>query len=242
MVNLLLNARDAGPDGGRIDVSARRRGRRVLVRVEDRGPGVSPADRRRIFEPFFTTKSAGSGLGLGVVRSMLDTYGGKIRVRARRGGGAVFELDLAAAPGAPRASAVPGPGRRVLAVDDDPAVRQSLRLALARHRLTLCEDGRGAIAALRDGGRFDVVLTDLSLPGASGWDVARAARAHAPGARVYLLTGWAAAIRTDDVRRGLVDAVLPRTTLPAELDRIVAGPAADRSPRRRVRRRPVTAQ
>ncbi len=95
-VNLILNACEAQPAGGEVEICARREGGRVVAEVSDRGPGVPEADRERIFEPFFSTKDS-TGLGLSVCHSIVRQHGGELSVLRREGGGAVFRLSLPAA-------------------------------------------------------------------------------------------------------------------------------------------------
>jgi signal transduction histidine kinase len=94
LVNLLLNARDAMPAGGAVTLATRRSGRELVIDVEDTGCGMTPEQQRRAFEPFYTTKPQGSGLGLAVVRSMLELYGARATVKSEPGHGARFTLWL----------------------------------------------------------------------------------------------------------------------------------------------------
>jgi signal transduction histidine kinase len=108
LVNLLENARDAvtaagraGPDA--VEVGARPLGPgRVLLWVEDRGPGVPSADLPHVFEPYFTTKRTGSGLGLAIARKVVEALGGTIRMESREGGGTRVEVELPEAPPDPQ--------------------------------------------------------------------------------------------------------------------------------------------
>ncbi|GIW86048.1 MAG: two-component sensor histidine kinase [Isosphaeraceae bacterium] len=108
LLNLLINARQAMPEGGRITLEAGRdpTGRWAEIRVRDTGPGISPAHLRRIFEPFFTTKApdpnglGGTGLGLPVCREIVEAHKGRLRVESRPGQGATFTLRLPVAPAA----------------------------------------------------------------------------------------------------------------------------------------------
>jgi signal transduction histidine kinase len=93
--NLIINACEAQPGGGEVEVRARREGATVLVEVADRGPGVSEADRQRIFEPFFSTKDS-TGLGLSICHSIVRQHAGDLAVFPREGGGAVFRMTLPA--------------------------------------------------------------------------------------------------------------------------------------------------
>jgi signal transduction histidine kinase len=97
LVNLLLNARDAMSAEGTITLAARREGRLIALSIDDTGCGMTPEQQRRAFEPFYTTKPSGSGLGLAVVRSMIDLYGGRIELQSRPGEGTHFTLWLPAA-------------------------------------------------------------------------------------------------------------------------------------------------
>jgi signal transduction histidine kinase len=110
LVNLLLNARDAMPDGGRIRVTAGMERGRVVVRVEDEGAGIPPEHLPRIFEPFFTTKgSQGLGLGLSMAKEVMERVGGSLSAENRSGGGARFTLSFPRAP-ARRGTVKPGKG------------------------------------------------------------------------------------------------------------------------------------
>jgi len=101
LLNLVLNARDAMPDGGRLFISTRREGDRVAVEVRDTGPGVPEEVRDRIFEPFFTThrSAGGTGLGLAVCKEIVERYGGEIALANHESGGAAFALRLPFATG-----------------------------------------------------------------------------------------------------------------------------------------------
>ncbi|MBI2178270.1 MAG: hypothetical protein HYU38_08040 [Candidatus Tectomicrobia bacterium] len=99
LLNLLVNAIDATPEGGRVDLSveAEDAGRQALIAVQDSGPGVPPGEESRIFNPFFTTKEGGSGLGLAIVQQIVSLHGGRVDVSDAPGGGALFSIRLRAA-------------------------------------------------------------------------------------------------------------------------------------------------
>jgi CheY-like chemotaxis protein len=150
------------------------------VEVRDTGRGISRADLGRIFEPFFTTKpvGVGTGLGLSVCHGIVTSLGGEITVESTVGQGAAFRVALppagagdpqatVAAPEPERTAAVPG--ARVLVVDDDPLVGAAVRRALARdHHVTVVESGGAALARIREGARYDVILCDLMMPVMTG--------------------------------------------------------------------------
>ena len=112
LVNLLVNALEVMPDGGRLSIRVCRRGpgwqrklptcgedpadRRVRIEVADTGPGIKEADVDRLFEPFFTTKASGSGLGLAIVQQTVDRHGGTVAVRTQLGAGTTFSISLPA--------------------------------------------------------------------------------------------------------------------------------------------------
>jgi two-component system sensor histidine kinase HydH len=94
LLNLLVNALEAMPDGGRLEVGVQREADRAVIRVSDTGPGISPEDRARLFDPFFTTKKKGSGLGLAIAQRIVENHGGTIRVDSEIGRGTTFLVSL----------------------------------------------------------------------------------------------------------------------------------------------------
>lgn len=197
LLNLLLNAVDAMPQGGRITIASRVVAAGVQLQVTDTGIGMDEETRRRVFEPFFTTKrDVGSGLGLTTVRGIVLRCGGTIAVESVPERGSTFTLifPLANQPDVPAISAtVPEPsGRsgRVLVVEDDEGVSSVLRLLLSpRHAVQVAGDGRQALAGWTPG-QCDVALIDLGLPGLPGDQVAARMRRLDPKMVTVLITGW----------------------------------------------------
>ena len=180
LMNLLVNARDAMPDGGEVAVRVARRGDAVVVDVEDTGPGVPPALRTRIFEPYFTTKTRadrpGTGLGLSTVYGIVQQLGGTIEVgdRAPRGARFVVTIPAAAAPATiARAEAAPlrrGAGR-VLLVEDDDSVRRATSglLEMLGYDVVEAVDGLDAVDLFRrQATTIDLVLLDVIMPRQGG--------------------------------------------------------------------------
>jgi signal transduction histidine kinase/CheY-like chemotaxis protein len=197
LTNIVFNALDAMPTGGTIALTTGREGDAVFCAVRDTGIGMPDAVRRRVFDPFFTTKGErGTGLGLSVVYGIVTRHGGDIEVESRLGRGTTFTLRLPV--GAPMAATeLPPPpatmsrAGRVLVVEDEEEVREILTNVLRSdgHAVVACQDGDHALAAL-EGDGFDLVITDLGMPGLSGWDVARAVKELRPGTPVAMVTGW----------------------------------------------------
>ncbi len=148
--------------------------RRVLLEVNDTGPGIRSEIQGRIFDAFFTTKppGQGTGLGLSLCQGIVENHGGSIRVESRPGHGATFLVELpvrvrpAGARQAPPAEALPPmPGKVILVVDDEPEVADVLAEMLAAdgHRVTTAANGALALDALRRGA-YDVILSDVRMP------------------------------------------------------------------------------
>jgi len=197
LINIVLNALDAMPEGGRLTLRAGVEGDRVTVTVSDAGVGMSEEVRQRIFDPFFTTKGErGTGLGLSVVYGIITRHSGEIDVQSQVGHGTTFtlrfpiaaEIDREAPPrAAPRTKAK----GRVLVIDDEREVGDVLGDLLTRdgHTVVVCGDGESGVA--RFGTEpFDLVVTDLGMPGISGWEVARLVKTARPGTPVAMVTGW----------------------------------------------------
>jgi PAS domain S-box-containing protein len=206
LTNLIFNAVDAMPSGGQLRFTGRvLQGTAadapppfwVELAMTDTGIGMTDEVRNRIFDPFFTTKGLhGTGLGLSVVYGIVERYGGQIDVESAPGQGTTVRIRFRpAAPdamgsAAPPAPAVP-PSRRILLVDDEAPVRETLAALLRARGQTVIEAESGE-AGLRclEMTPVDVVITDLGMPGLTGWEVARGAKARQTDLPVVLLTGW----------------------------------------------------
>ena len=226
--NLILNAVDAMPKGGSLTIACAAHGDdKVRVEVKDTGLGMSETVRRHLFDPFFSTKGLGGmGLGLSVVYGIVTRHGGAIEVLTELGSGTTFVLDFPQAPedtGAEEASVarVPAPPRhaRILVIDDEPEIAAVLRdvLTLQGHDVTITDSGRGGVAKAT-AESFDLVLTDLGIPDLSGFEVAEQIHAVRPSTPVVLVTGWAASLDEDEIRRRGVAALLHK---PFEIEEVV---------------------
>ncbi|HET7824917.1 MAG TPA: ATP-binding protein [Anaeromyxobacter sp.] len=206
-LNLVVNAAQAIPEGhaeeNEIRISARAANGRVRVEIADTGVGIAPEHLGRIFDPFFTTKpvGVGTGLGLAIAHGIVSSLGGEIHVASTPGRGSTFTVAVPAAAGRPAQApaeppCAPAPGRRgrVLVVDDEPPLAQSLRRTLGRdHDVVAVSSGRAALDLIQRGDRFDVILCDLMMPEITGMDLAERLDREAPDAarRLVFMTGGA---------------------------------------------------
>ncbi len=201
LVNLVLNACDAMPAGGELAIRTGRDEGSAWVEVADTGCGIPEAAREHLFEPFFSTKPAGqgSGLGLAVVHGIVTAHRGEIQVHSAPGRGTTFrvalpcprepgELPVAAATGAVLPQM--GRGEWILLAEDEPAARDGLAevLGMLGYRVTAVGSGEEALA-LPDLGDYDLLLTDLAMPGISGADLGARLRELNPRLEVVVMSG-----------------------------------------------------
>jgi PAS domain S-box-containing protein len=206
LMNLLINARDAMPDGGRIEVSiapAEKQGgdKALAIAVRDQGSGIPAEIVEKVTEPFFTTKPAGKGTGLGLsmVAGFVQQSEGELRIRSTPGEGTCIELVLPAVsasaprPAAETADAQPARAsvRRLLLVDDEEGIRVVVgeQLQLLGIEVTTAGDAAEALAHLEGGSEFDFVLTDLSMPGLDGAQLIDRVRQSWPQLPAAIMTG-----------------------------------------------------
>ncbi|MFY0571875.1 MASE1 domain-containing protein [Archangium lansingense] len=236
LLNLLVNALQAIPEGNPEHHEVRvRTGRddtgRALVEVTDTGCGMPPPVLARIFDPFFTTKSSGEGTGLGlaICQQIIQAHGGELRVRSEEGKGSSFTVLLPSAEGRPAKTPLPAaptpvpvtsPRRRILIIDDEPRLAQSMRMLIEpSHDVFVTTRGAEALAWVNEGQRFDLVLCDLQMPGTTGMDVYAHLRAHVPelAERLVFISGGAYTQATRDFVRSVRNRILEKPVRPDEL-------------------------
>ena len=227
IVNLVVNARDAMPKGGKLTLETAevvldetyvrghigaKPGRYAMLAVTDTGQGMDEATQARIFEPFFTTKATGQGTGLGLatVFGIVKQSGGDVCVYSAPGRGTTFKVYLPRTDEAAQdvgEAAAPGMARgieTVLLVEDDPAVRAVARRALTGAGFRVLEAGLPEEALqLAEGGEVALLLTDVVMPQMTGPELAQRLLATRPGLRVLFMSGYTGGALA---HQGLVDA------------------------------------
>ena len=251
LLNLTLNARDAMPLGGRLEISAHCTpaangppglvaGEYVCLAVADSGTGMDETTVKRATEPFFTTKGAGKGTGLGLsmVHGLAAQSGGAMRISSRVGAGTCVELWLPTAERIAAPSVGPLAIRtgaalcyRIMVVDDDPLIGSATAAMLEDlgHIVIETASGTRALEVLRSGPMVDLVITDQAMPGMTGTQLSRKIRRYWPGLPIILATGYA------DLPNG-EDPGLPRLSKPYQQEELAVmiaqvlehvGPGAD---------------
>ncbi|HUE81926.1 MAG TPA: PAS domain S-box protein [Pyrinomonadaceae bacterium] len=214
-VNLIVNAVDAMPQGGRLEIGCIRDGKRLQLKFADSGTGMPEDVRQKIFEPFFSTKGAqGTGLGLSVSYSILERHEGSISVDSEIDAGTIFTIDLPAVDNEislPEVQQKTRDTRSFLAlvIDDEEAVRETLAdmLTALGHRVELAVSGHEAISKV-GASEFDLVFTDLAMPEMDGWETAREIRKRRPDVEIVLVTGYGPGTVPPSGETDLVDAVI----------------------------------
>jgi PAS domain S-box-containing protein len=197
--NMIFNAIEAMPEGGKIAVRTFQRKKNVCVSISDTGIGIREEVKKKIFEPFFTTKPfTNTGLGLSMSYGIVKRFGGEFEVESKLDQGTTFTVLLPIGGDGKKETGLPaaikeGKKAHILVIDDEDFVRSVLSRTLgqASHRVTLAEDGDKGIRLFKSG-KFDMVLTDLGMPGMSGWEVCRVIKAISPHTPVGMITGWGA--------------------------------------------------
>ena len=228
LTNLIFNAVDAMPSGGVITVGTRSDGPNVRIEVRDTGIGMTEEQAARCLEPFFSTKGDhGTGLGLAVVYGIIQRHGGTIEIKSEKGEGTTFSLVL------------PATEQRAMVceTDEQSAVNRTLSILVVDDQEIICEliaahlsaDGHEPVTvsdstealARFEAGAFDLLITDQSMPGISGEQLARKVKERSPGTHVIMLTGFG-------------DDLLSNGRPPEGIDRILSKPVSSEELRRAI--------
>lgn len=201
LVNLSVNARDAMPNGGSLEIRADADEDFVTISVSDTGAGIPPELRMKIFEPFFTTRgeTGGTGLGLAMVAAIIQSHKGSIDVSGAPGTGTCFKIKLpvecekAAPAGDDVAATAASENGCVLVADDEDLVRRVAATILTIHGYKVLEakDGEEAVRVFRDNaGTVDLAFFDVTMPKATGVEALARIRADYPDLKALLTSGY----------------------------------------------------
>lgn len=226
LMNLAVNARDAMPDGGKLEITLENEqldsaqahklelpaaGAYVRLTVEDSGSGIDPEILHQVFEPFFTTKDVGKGTGLGLssVIGIVKSHGGGVSIHSEHGKGTRFDVFLPAAQagGAEMDSYETtfirkGRGELVLVIDDEEAIREMVEASLRHYGydvITTPNGEQGYEQFCADPSRISAIITDYLMPGLHGEELVEKLRAADPDARIIVMTGYGEMSRVMDV-------------------------------------------
>jgi signal transduction histidine kinase/CheY-like chemotaxis protein len=211
ILNLAINARDAMPDGGTIDINVSeyqakkdpglKAGTYLKLSVIDTGSGMSPETLKRAIEPFFSSKplGKGTGLGLSMVHGLVVQLGGTLKLSSTVGQGTTASMLLPVATCAPETGTEAPPSQKgkrsavILFVDDDPLIAMSTMEMLEDlgHRVIGATSGRHALDIIKSGQPIDLMVTDHAMPGMTGLELAAASRKLRPSLPILLATGYA---------------------------------------------------
>ena len=254
LANLATNARDAMPHGGRLMIATANRhldedycaqhpdvtaGDYAMIEVSDTGIGIAPEVMPQIFDPFFTTKETGKGTGLGLsmVFGFMKQSGGHINVYSEPNVGTTFRLylprDKDAAAGDQRKAAeapVAGGGETILVVEDNPSLRQLVRVQLTslRYRVQEAENAEAALTIMESGERVDLLLADIVMPGKhDGYELVRIVRERWPAVKIVMTSGFPGTSREQDTAAfadiPMLTKPYRRSDLAQTISRVLAG-------------------
>jgi signal transduction histidine kinase/ActR/RegA family two-component response regulator len=223
--NLINNALDAMPEGGKINMIASFNRNRIVVKVRDSGTGIPKKILDRVFDPFFTTKGPQStGLGMSVSFGIINRHSGTIIVDSTDGRGTTFTITLPVAKKAeqreaPQLAIKTSKKASILIIEDEKDVRELLRdlLTIDGHDVQGACDGYEGIELFRQRS-FDMVFTDLGMPGMSGWEVAEEIKKIDQKTPVILITGWEVLYKEKEIKKSGIDLVVNK---PFQIDQIL---------------------
>ena len=228
LTNLIFNAVDAMPQGGSITVSTRTDGPNVRIEVTDTGTGMSDEAAARCLEPFFSTKGdQGTGLGLAMVYGIMQRHGGTIEIKSELGKGTTFALVLPATDQQAEVSDIGEVAEmnrtlNILVVDDQEIICELIAAHLSAdgHNAVIVSDPTEAMACF-DAGAFDLVITDQSMPGLSGEQLAKKIRERSPSTHIIMLTGFGDDLLTNGKAPEGIEWVLSKPVSSDELRRAI---------------------
>ena len=240
LTNLVLNAVDAMPKGGKIILRTRVLKQpmgaypmQIAIEVTDNGSGMDEETRKRCLEPFFSTKGKrGTGLGLAMVYGVVKRHEGDIQVESEPGKGTTFRLLFPVRTGLQKhKDDRKGPAvepMRILCIDDEPLLRELVKEILERdgHEVRVSDNGQSGVDEFRfareQARPFDVVITDLGMPYLDGRQVARIIKKESPATPVVMLTGWGAFMKEDGTAPEQIDGIVSKPPRSRELRQVLS--------------------
>jgi signal transduction histidine kinase len=214
VINMIFNSVNAMPQGGKIHLAMYMKNESIYLELSDNGVGMTEETKRRIFDPFFTTKGIDhSGLGMSMLYGTIKRHNGSIDIKTKPGKGAKFTIVL------PKErekiekiekrdekldSVAEIRGANIMIIDDEPEIGEVLSeiLSTQGHQTCVFDSGRSGIEAFNKGS-YEILITDLGMPGVSGWEVINIARQIKPGVVIGIITGWD--ISEEEVKQKGVD-------------------------------------
>jgi CheY-like chemotaxis protein len=226
--NIIFNALDAMPGGGKIHIQAGTYGDKVFAFLTDWGRGMDEETRRRVFDPFFTTKGVkGNGLGMSVAYGIINRHKGEIEIKSELGKGTTVRIYLPVNEQAVHPLAeekiIPQKKRaRFLIIDDEDPIRDLLaELFLEQgHEVFTASGGKEGIEMFRNFAP-DLVITDLGMPEVSGWEVASTVKSINSSTQVILMTGWGITLDNEQAQQKGVDVVVGKPFQINEIQKVV---------------------
>jgi PAS domain S-box-containing protein len=224
--NLINNAIDAMPQGGTIRIRTFKENSYIGIKIEDTGMGISKDISDRIFDPFFTTKGPqATGLGMSVSYGIITRHKGTISVDSQEGRGTVFTIKIPVTEVKEikdeKTQELSKKGRKgnILIVEDEEDIRTLLSEILTSdgHAVSVASGGKKGIEVFKKE-RFDLILTDLGMPGMSGWEVASTIKKLAPEVIIAVITGWGIQLDKDEMKQHGVDMIINK---PFKVDQIL---------------------
>ncbi len=225
VTSMIFNAIEAMPEGGKIEIQTFQRKEKVCIQISDTGMGMTEEVKKKVYEPFFTTKPfSNTGLGLSMSYGIIKRLGGEIEVESKVGKGTAFTILLPVGLEGKEEEMTPSliqkrMEARILVIDDEETVRSVLTRILSQinYRVTTAENGEEGIRLFKESD-FDMVLTDLGMPGMSGWEVCKAIKKMNPHTPVGMITGWGAEVDQAKIEENGIDFLIPK---PFQFDQIL---------------------
>jgi len=220
LTNIIFNAFDAMNKGGTVTVKTCSGKNMVFLEVKDTGTGMDENVKKHCLEPFFTTKGErGTGLGLAMVYGIMERHRGEIEIESSAGKGTSVKLifplcETDVKPDIMQDKKVVIPSLKILCIDDETQIIEVMKIVFARekHVIESAESGREGISLFKEkfnkGEAFDVVITDLGMPGMDGYEVVKNIKLLSPSTPVIIMTGWGNYLDRSDLKGA--DTILPK--------------------------------